>query len=119
MKGMADGRELRSCGRIVLPSLISSLVFSCSTAHSSERARPRARPRSCPPRTHPVPLSAMAAPSPSLKMCHYEVLGVERNVESGALKKAYRKMALRWHPVRLHSSAAARGRGTEQRQMRR
>jgi len=30
--------------------------------------------------------------------CLYEVLGVERDVEDGALRKAYRMLALKWHP---------------------
>lgn len=30
--------------------------------------------------------------------CLYEVLGVEKDAEEGALKKAYRLQALRWHP---------------------
>ncbi|EOD38960.1 hypothetical protein EMIHUDRAFT_122124, partial [Emiliania huxleyi CCMP1516] len=30
--------------------------------------------------------------------CHYEVLGVERDADDDALKKAYRKLALKWHP---------------------
>ncbi|KAM4809616.1 dnaJ homolog subfamily C member 21 [Rhinophrynus dorsalis] len=30
--------------------------------------------------------------------CHYEVLGVSRDCTDDDLKKAYRKLALRWHP---------------------
>eukprot|EP00967_Tisochrysis_lutea_P116672 scaffold188059_cov36-Tisochrysis_lutea.AAC.1 len=30
--------------------------------------------------------------------CHYEVLGVERDVDEEGLRKAYRKLALVWHP---------------------
>lgn len=30
--------------------------------------------------------------------CHYDVLGVERNVEESEIKTAYRKQALKWHP---------------------
>ena len=30
--------------------------------------------------------------------CHYEVLGVQQNANDDDLKKAYRKLALRWHP---------------------
>lgn len=30
--------------------------------------------------------------------CHYEVLGVERSANGDEMKKAYRKLALKWHP---------------------
>ena len=43
--------------------------------------------------------------------CHYDVLGVERDAEDADLKKAYRKLALEWHPdknAHRHDEAEAK-----------
>jgi len=32
------------------------------------------------------------------KKCFYEVLGVDSKAEDDVIKKAYRKLALKWHP---------------------
>ncbi len=34
---------------------------------------------------------------------YYEILGITKDADDAAIKKAYRKMALKWHPVILHS----------------
>lgn len=34
----------------------------------------------------------------AFRRCHYEVLGVERDADYAAVRKAYRKLALKWHP---------------------
>lgn len=40
--------------------------------------------------------------------CHYEVLGVKRDAGDDDLKKAYRKLALKWHPGKLWSKPHVR-----------
>ena len=34
----------------------------------------------------------------STKRCYYETLEVERTVDDGTLKTAFRKLAMKWHP---------------------
>ena len=33
---------------------------------------------------------------------YYTVLGLDRNCDETAIKKAYRKLAVKWHPVSHH-----------------
>ena len=37
--------------------------------------------------------------------CYYEVLGIERNSTPDQIKKAHRKLALRWHPDKNKDNA--------------
>jgi len=30
---------------------------------------------------------------------YYAILGLQRNADEAAIKKAYRKLAIKWHPV--------------------
>ena len=34
---------------------------------------------------------------------YYTVLGLDRNADENAIKKAYRKLAIKWHPVSYHN----------------
>lgn len=45
--------------------------------------------------------------------CHYEVLGVKRDAAEEELKRAYRRLALRWHPGTA-ATPARRGPGPAQ-----
>ena len=40
----------------------------------------------------------MSSATPKQMQCHYEVLGVAMDADVDAIKKAYRKAALQWHP---------------------
>ena len=41
------------------------------------------------------------------KRDYYEILGVAKNADEGAIKKAYRKIAMKYHPDRNPDDKAA------------
>ena len=43
----------------------------------------------------------------STKRCYYETLEVERTADDGALKSAFRKLAMKWHPDKNPGDAAS------------
>jgi len=42
------------------------------------------------------------------KTCYYEILGLEDSVDIDEIKKAFRKIALKWHPDKNMGNEEAR-----------
>ena len=43
----------------------------------------------------------------------YNILGLQRNANESEIKKAYRKLAMKWHPVRDHPAPAKYNQNTK------
>ena len=52
------------------------------------------------------PIATMAAAKGEIR-CHYDVLSVERDADAATIKKAHRKLALKYHPDKNHGCKEA------------